>query len=131
MKSFEIFNSINKCRSCSSKQITKIFSLGHQCFGGIFPSSKKQKIPTGPLELIKCKKCQLIQLKHNFNRGKMFGINYGYESGINKSMKNHLKNVVRHSSKIISLKKVKVVIFLDVYEEYGKENDRKPPFHYK
>ena len=110
MKSFEIFNSINKCRSCSSKQITKIFSLGHQCFGGIFPSSKKQNIPTGPLELIKCKKCQLIQLKHNFNRGKMFGINYGYESGINKSMKNHLKNVVRHSSKIISLKKSDAVV---------------------
>ena len=82
MKSFEIFNSINKCRSCYSKQITKIFSLGHQCFGGIFPSSKKQNIPTGPLELIKCKKCELIKLKHNFNRGKMFGINYGYESGI-------------------------------------------------
>ena len=93
MKSFEIFNSINKCRSCSSKQITKIFSLGHQCFGGIFPSSKKQNIPTAPLELIKCKKCQLIQLKHNFNRGKMFGINYGYESGINKSMKKHLKSI--------------------------------------
>ena len=43
--------------------------------------------------IIKCKKCQLIQLKHNFNRGKMFGRNYGYESGINKSMKNHLRGI--------------------------------------
>ena len=104
MKSFEIFNSINKCRSCSSKQITKIFSLGHQCFGGIFPLSKRQNVPTGPLQLIRCNNCQLIQLKHNFNRKKMFGLNYGYKSGINKSMKDHLKNIVINTSKFISLK---------------------------
>ena len=40
----------------------------------------------------------------------MFGINYGYESGINKSMKNHLKNVVRHSSQIVSLEKNDAVV---------------------
>ena len=110
MKSFEIFNSIKKCRSCSSKQLTKIFNLGHQCFGGIFPLSKKQNVPTGPLQLIKCKNCQLIQLKHNFNRRKMFGLNYGYKSGINKSMRDHLKNVVRNTSKFISLKKNDAVV---------------------
>ena len=53
MKSFEIFNSINKCRSCSSKQITKIFSLGHQCFGGIFPLSKRQNRPDAVTWLLK------------------------------------------------------------------------------
>jgi len=110
MKSFEIFNSINKCRSCSSKQITKIFSLGHQCFGGIFPLSKRQNVPTGPLQLIRCNNCQLIQLKHNFNRKKMFGLNYGYKSGINKSMKDHLKNIVINTSKFISLKKNDAVV---------------------
>ena len=51
--------------------------------------------------MIKCKNCQLIQLKHNFNRKKMFGLNYGYKSGINKSMKDHLKNVVRYTLKFI------------------------------
>ena len=110
MKSFKNFHSIQKCRSCSSKQLTKIFSLGHQCFGGIFPSTKKQHIPTGPLELVKCSKCRLIQLKHNFNRRKMFGTNYGYESSINKSMKKHLKNIVRDSLKIIPLKKDDAII---------------------
>ena len=110
MKSFKNFHSIQKCRSCSSKQLTKIFNLGYQCFGGIFPPTKKHYVPTGPLELIKCTKCQLIQLKHNFNREKMFGTNYGYESGINKSMKEHLRIVVQHSLKKISLKRDDVII---------------------
>ena len=56
MKSYENFQVIKKCRSCSSKKLTKIFNLGHQAFGGIFPSSPKQNVPTGPLEIIKCEK---------------------------------------------------------------------------
>ena len=56
MKSFKNFQSIQKCRSCSSRQLNKIFNLGHQCFTGIFPSTKKQHVPTGPLELVKCSK---------------------------------------------------------------------------
>ena len=110
MKSYKNFQIINKCRSCSSKKLTKIFNLGHQSFGGIFPSSRKQNVPTGPLQIIKCKKCDLFQLRHNFNREKMFGKNYGYESGINISMKKHLKNVVRHSLNVISLKKNDAVV---------------------
>ena len=54
MKSYKNFQAIKKCRSCSSKKLTKIFNLGHQSFGGIFPSSKKQNVPTGPLEIVKC-----------------------------------------------------------------------------
>ena len=77
---------------------------------GIFPLSKRQNVPTGPLQLIRCNNCQLIQLKHNFNRKKMFGLNYGYKSGINKSMKDHLKNIVINTSKFISLKKNDAVV---------------------
>ena len=110
MKSFKNFQTIKKCRSCSSIKLTNIFNLGQQSFGGIFPSSKKQNVPTGPLEIIKCNKCDLFQLRHNFNREKMFGINYGYESGINKSMKKHLKSVVSHSLKTVSLKKNDAVV---------------------
>ena len=67
MKSFKTFYSIKKCRSCSSKKLVEILDLGYQCFGGIFPLTKEEKVPTGPLQMIKCKNCQLIQLKHNFN----------------------------------------------------------------
>ena len=40
----------------------------------------------------------------------MFGLNYGYKSGINKSMKDHLKNIVINTSKFISLKKNDAVV---------------------
>ena len=110
MKLIQSFSNIYKCRSCSSKRIVDKFNLGHQCFGGIFPSSRKQKVPSGPLYLVKCSNCHLIQLKHNFNRKKMFGSNYGYRSGINKSMQNHLKYVLKDALNFVSLRRNDAVI---------------------
>ena len=66
---------------------------------GIFPSSKKTKISFGELSLVKCEKCNLLQLKDNFDHDEMYGSNYGYMSSLNKSMKFHLlvkaKNLIR------------------------------------
>ena len=87
-----------------------MINLGNQSFGGIFPKTTKQSVPSGPLNLVKCKNCNLVQLKHNFNRNKMFGTNYGYESGINRSMKNHLKNLLKYALKFTSLKKDDAVV---------------------
>ena len=87
-----------------------MINLGNQSFGGIFPKTTKQRVPFGPLNLVKCKNCNLVQLKHNFNRNKMFGTNYGYESGINKSMKNHLKNLLKYTYRFTSLKKDDAVV---------------------
>jgi len=97
------FEAIKVCRACNSRLLKNTFNLGLQSFTGIFPVSKNQKVPSGPLHLITCKKCQLIQLKHNFNRSKMFGKNYGYESGLNQSMKRHLKNVLNYTLKFVSI----------------------------
>ena len=105
MKSFKNFQTINKCRSCASKKLSNIYNLGHQSFGGIFPLSKIQNVPTGPWEIIKFNKCDLLQIRHNFNRGKMFGINYGYESGINKSMKKHVNVPITNALSVESNEK--------------------------
>ena len=110
MKSVQNFQIIKRCRLCGSNQIYSMLNLGNQSFGGIFPKTKKQKVPFGPLNLAKCKNCNLVQLKHNFNRNKMFGTNYGYESGINRSMKNHLKNLHKYVFKFTSLKKNDAVV---------------------
>jgi len=110
MKSFKNFEIIKRCRSCGSKKINSILNLGNQSFGGIFPKTKKQKVPFGPLILTKCINCDLVQLKHNFNRSKMFGSNYGYESGINNSMKKHLKNLVTYALKFTSFKKNDAIV---------------------
>lgn len=82
---------IKNCRSCKSKFLTKIYTLGRQSLTGIFPSKKNAKISRGDLSMVICNKCKLLQLEHNFDANEMYGSNYGYMSSLNKSMISHLK----------------------------------------
>jgi len=82
---------IKNCRSCKSKSLTNLYSLGKQTLTGIFPPNKKSKITKGNLSMIICNKCKLLQLEHNFDANEMYGDNYGYMSSLNKSMISHLQ----------------------------------------
>ena len=108
---------IIKCRACKSKKLVEIFSLGRQKLTGVFPTSKKQKISGGNLDLILCKNCTLLQLKHSFDANEMYGENYGYMSSLNASMIDHLK---KKSQSLISLSKLKKnEIVLDIGSNDG------------
>lgn len=101
---------INKCRSCNSKRLKSLFTLGIQYFTGIFPKNKNQKLPKGELRLIMCQNCYLVQLSRNFNLKKMYGNTYGYRTGLNASMVNHIKNKTNYLRKIVNIKKNDVII---------------------
>ena len=89
---------INQCRICKSKKLITLFSLGNLYFTGKF-SSLRHKIKKKPITLIICKNCGLVQLAHNYNLKYLYGPDYGYRTGINKTMLNHVKQVVRYLSK--------------------------------
>ena len=82
---------IKNCRSCKSKSLIKLYTLGKQTLTGIFPPKKNAKITKGNLSMVICNKCKLLQLEHNFDANEMYGENYGYMSSLNKSMISHLK----------------------------------------
>ncbi len=100
---------IKSCRACNSKKLLKLFSLGKLSFTGKFPSIN-QKIRKEPISLAICKKCELVQLTHNFDLKYLYGPDYGYRTGINKTMLNHVKNVVKYLSKKTQLKKKDYVL---------------------
>jgi len=86
---------IKRCRICGSSKLESILSLGDQALTGVFPRSRDERIGAGPLELVKCHgdgACGLVQLRHLFDMNEMYGQNYGYRSGLNSSMVQHLKN---------------------------------------
>ena len=95
---------IKKCRACKKNKLKRLFSLGSLCFTGKFPSIY-QKIKKGPIELVICNECELVQLAHNFNLKYLYGPDYGYRTGINKTMLNHVKQVVKSLSRLTKLKK--------------------------
>ena len=68
---------------------------------GVFPKNKNQKVLSLPFEVVYSKSSKLLQLKHNYNTKLLYGSNYGYRSGLNPVMENHLKDKASFLKKII------------------------------
>ena len=90
---------IKKCRNCQSKKIKRVFSLGNIFYTGKFTKANVDP-RKGPINVVICENCTLVQLENNFDLNYMYGQDYGYRTGINKTMTLHVKNVV----KILSIK---------------------------
>lgn len=111
-----MYSEIKKCRICGNTELVSILSLGNQTLTGVFPKDKNQKITSGPLELVKCHSrdgggsCGIIQLRHSFDLEEMYGLNYGYRSGLNRSMVVHLHEKVKKIQSFVPLSAGDLVI---------------------
>jgi hypothetical protein len=99
-----------KCRSCESKNLSTVFSLGYQKLTGFFLKKKTSKISGGSLSLVLCDNCTLLQLGNSFNHNELYGKHYGYRSSLNRSMVDHLKKKAFKLSKIIRIKKNDIIL---------------------
>ena len=96
------------CRICGST-LSLVLSLGNQRLGNIFPSPNDNSLPSSPLELVRCdtqknkNACGLIQLRHTVP-GALLYAEYWYRSGINQTMKDHLKNITMEAEKLVDLR---------------------------
>jgi len=95
---------IKNCRSCDGKKLETLFSLGKMCFTGKFSKKHNKSIPREKLTLVICKKCKLVQLDRNFNPNFLYSKDYGYRTGINKTMTNHVKDVVNEAVSLVKPK---------------------------
>ena len=105
-----MYKEIQKCRICDSTGFITVLSLGQQCLTGVFPKSLDEKITQGPLDLIWCSKCGLLQMKQSYSLKEMYGDNYGYRSGLNVSMVKHLQRKVYALERLVKLKDTDIVI---------------------
>lgn len=102
---------ITECRVCKSKSLEFVINLGSQAFTGYFPKWAEEEVDYGSLELLKCMgECGLVQSKYSFDRNKLYGDNYAYRSGINKTMTNHLENKVKKIREIVQLEDCDLVV---------------------
>lgn len=111
-----MYKEINKCRICGNSALDTILNLGKQSLTGVFPPDKNYNLTSGPLELVKCrdnndsKSCGLVQLRHSYDSGEMYGKNYGYRSGLNQSMVLHLQQKVQNILKKVALSEGDIVL---------------------
>ena len=98
------YRRIGKCRVGGGTNLVRVLTLGDQVLTGVFPRASNQDVTRGPIELVSSPQSGHLQLAHTYNAKEMYGENYGYRSGLNKSMVDHLTRKVRHLEHIADLK---------------------------
>lgn len=80
------------CRACGAPEMEPVFSLGRQSLSGFLLPNEKPRF--GNLDLVLCRKCDLVQLAHIYP-GEWFYTWYGYRSGTNAMMVEALGKLAR------------------------------------
>ncbi len=99
------YREIRRCRICGNTRLEPILDLGMQALTGVFPKAGED-VETSPVVLVKCHgegSCGLVQIKHSVSLELMYGENYGYRSGLNRSMTDHLQGLARYCSGLVRL----------------------------
>ena len=86
----DLFHEIAGCRICRARDFVPVIDLGPQTLSGRFPAATDPDPPSAPLVVVRCTRCGLVQLRYSVDTGELFTENYGYRSGINAIMRNHL-----------------------------------------
>ena len=95
------FNKIKHCRLCSSPKLKPIINFGSISLSTKFPNKKTKYKKKTPMIFGICKNCRLAQLLHNYNLKELYNDDYGYRSGINQSMIEHLAGITKEIKNII------------------------------
>lgn len=77
------------CRFCGLDTIDEILDLGSLSVSGVFRADG-ENVERCEVVLGFCESCELTQLMHSYELSEVFTDSYGYESGINTSMREHL-----------------------------------------
>ncbi len=101
---------LHQCRLCGGRELVTVLELGEQALTGVFPASTAEPVATGPLELVWCSSCTLLQLAHSHEPAEMYGDNYGYRSGLNQTMVQHLSRKVSGLEALVDLRPGDVVL---------------------
>jgi hypothetical protein len=101
---------ISACRISGSKNLITVLDLGLQSLTGVFPKKLDTPITVGPLKLVWCPESGLLQLRHSYDLAEMYGMNYGYRSGLNQSMVQHLQHKVNYLQRLHPLTSGDIVL---------------------
>ena len=104
------YRKIIHCRLCYSKKLKQIINFGSICLSSAFPykNSKFNKII--PMIFGICKNCKAAQLLHNYDLKELYNEDYGYRSGINQSMIDHLTGITNDIKKIVKFQREDYVL---------------------
>jgi len=105
----DIYTTIADCRLCGCADLAEVVHLGERPLSGTFPLPD-ESVPSGPLRLLRCQACGLVQLGENYRPDLLYGENYGYRSGLNRAMVEHLQDLARYAARVADLQPGDLVV---------------------
>ncbi len=90
----------NTCRVCEG-QLAPILSLGEQYVSNFLSPDEPDGLKA-PLELVLCRRCGLLQLRHTVPGAAMYR-NYWYRSGTNQTMRSALADIANTAERLLQL----------------------------
>jgi len=90
------YKTITVCRSCGFGGLIDVLSLGNQKIVDF------RNDPVAiPLELVRCARCTLVQLRHTTKPTLLWNDGYGYRSGVNDAMVRHLQDIAKQAEQYV------------------------------
>ncbi len=113
-KATKIPNTITRktCRVCKSRKLIDLFSLGEQYINDFVPEELVYSGLKAPLDLVFCKNCTLVQLRHTAPQELLYQRFYWYKSGVTETMKAALRDITQQAEQRFQLKAKDVVLDL-------------------
>jgi len=98
------------CRVCGSDKLVPLFSLGTQYVNNFIDRGELKNCIKAPLEMVFCKECSLVQLKHTAPQELLYARFYWYKSGVTDTMRRALRDITEAVERMFPLKKGDVVL---------------------
>ena len=103
-----MWKAIESCRLCGASDFEEAFLLGMQVVKD-FVDSPNDGSKKGPLDLVLCKTCGFLQLRHTFSKDYLY-THYWYRSGTSPTMIFELADIVKRASNMVNLEHEDFVI---------------------
>jgi NDP-4-keto-2,6-dideoxyhexose 3-C-methyltransferase len=98
-----MYSEIKECILCKGTELISVLDLGKQ-YVVDFVKEETPNALQAPLELVICKGCSLIQLKHRVSQDRLYK-KFWYRSGINEQMKDELLAIVQRAQRVVEINK--------------------------
>ena len=96
-----VYKKLKNCRLCNFNSFNNIIKLNPTPPANNLTNRKSDLSKSTPLEVVKCKKCSHVQLRHLVNEDILFK-NYNYRTGLSSEFNVHFKNFTKRYNKILS-----------------------------
>lgn len=91
------------CRICGGTYLTEVLNLGPQYVSDFPPLGGATDGPIIPIVLDLCRACSLVQARHTPPPELLYKKHYWYRSGTTQTMRDELRDVVKHACRRVKL----------------------------